>query len=282
MEPAGVRAIPFAAGRDATGEHPPLVAATRTSSGRPFQFLGQATRTFPKTWHLAGETDGVAVRAAQRRNRGRAIQSRSSRDQVETKALPMAIHHLHGELVEKQPTRVVIDVGGVGYEVIVPLSSHACLPDVGATARILTVEQHRDDVRLLFGFATDAERRMFRLLTTVSGVGPKLAIATLGHLSVDRLAGCILAGDTAAIRKIPGVGQKLADRIVLELRTSIAVDAGATGPARPTAAVGDAEAALVSLGYRPEDARRLVDAALRKHSDQSDDVEALIRLAIAR
>lgn len=194
----------------------------------------------------------------------------------------MSINHLRGELVEKQPTRAVIEAGGVGYEVIVPLSSHARLPDVGATARILTVEHYRDDARLLFGFATDAERRMFRLLTTVSGVGPKLAIATLGHLAVDRLAGCILAGDTAAIRKIPGVGQKLADRIVLELKNSIPVDASDAGQVKPTAALGDAEAALVSLGYRAEEARRLIDAAARKHPDRSGDVEALIRLAIAR
>jgi len=196
------------------------------------------------------------------------------------------IEFLEGPLVEKHPTRAVIDCGGVGYEVFIPVTTHAALPAVGDRARLLTVLHVRDDAHILYGFVSMQDRAMFRLLIGVAGVGPRIALAALSRLSASELAAAISQGDVAACRCIPGVGAKLATRITTELRDAVLSDrsatlSGVTG-AEAADVIHDAELALVALGYKPDDARRAVADAARGSPAARGEVEALIRAAIRR
>lgn len=193
------------------------------------------------------------------------------------------IDFVEGRLVVNEPTRAVIDCHGVGYELHIPLSTHDALPATGAGARLLTVLVVRDDAHLLFGFASPAERSMFRLLTSVTGVGPKIAIMAISRVALHDLASSIAAGDVAAVQSLPGIGRKLAARVIAELQETMNSGRGA-GLALPgsaelsRSAVGEAQAALIGLGYAASEARRLVTAAAR--ADPTADVETLIRTAI--
>ena len=198
------------------------------------------------------------------------------------------ITFLRGVLTEKQPTRVVLDVGGVGYEVFIPLSSYDRLPPGGETVRIFTVDHVREDAHLLYGFMTEAERAMFGLLTAVSGIGPKLALSALSGLSVRDLKAAVVEGNVKRISTIPGVGPKMAERIVVELRhkfsaaESLEAVAGAAGADEiVNAGLRDAMMALVALGYKQEDARKMVLRVNERHPDVKD-VESLIRIALSR
>ena len=174
---------------------------------------------------------------------------------------------LDGVLAEKEPTRVVVDVGGVGYEAAIPLSSYDRLPAAGQRVRLLTVPVVREDAHLLFGFMTAEEREAFLQLTSVNGIGPKLGLAVLSGLSVRDLQAAIAAGDVKRLGGISGIGKKTAERLVLEMRDKLgkgalleALTAGhAPGPA--DAKLRDAYLALVSLGYKPADAQRMVQDA---------------------
>jgi Holliday junction DNA helicase RuvA subunit len=126
------------------------------------------------------------------------------------------IAFLRGVLDEKQLTYIVLDVGGVGYEVMIPLSTYDTLPPVGSEYRCLIFEHIREDAHLLFGFSTEAEREFFKLLLTVSGVGPKIAIGALGGMTISELRSAIVAKDSKRISKLPGIGKKMAERIVVE------------------------------------------------------------------
>ena len=171
---------------------------------------------------------------------------------------------LDGRLAEKEPTRVVVDVGGVGYEAAIPLSSYDRLPETGQRIHLLTVPVVREDAHLLFGFMTAEERGLFLQLTSVNGIGPKLGLAVLSGLSVRDLKAAIAAGDVKRLSGISGIGKKTAERLVLEMRDKLgkgdlaeALTAeNATGPA--DAKLRDAYLALVSLGYKPADAQRMV------------------------
>ena len=171
---------------------------------------------------------------------------------------------LDGVLEQKEPTRVVVNVGGVGYEAAIPLSSYDRLPAAGQRVRILTVPVVREDAHLLFGFMTAEERDLFLQLTSVNGIGPKLGLAVLSGLSVRDLKAAIAAGDVKRLSGISGIGKKTAERLVLEMRDklgkgeiAVALTAGhAPGPA--DAKLRDAYLALVSLGYKPADAQRMV------------------------
>ena len=183
---------------------------------------------------------------------------------------------LDGVLAEKEPTRVVVDDGGVGYEAAIPLSSYDRLPAVGQRVRILTVPVVREDAHLLFGFMTAEERELFLLLTSVNGIGPKLGLAVLSGLSVRDLKAAIAAGDVKRLSGISGIGKKTAERLVLEMRDKLgkgdlaeALTADrAAGPAE--AKLRDAYLALVSLGYKPADAQRMVkDVAVQIAPDSS-------------
>ena len=171
---------------------------------------------------------------------------------------------LDGVLEEKEPTRAVVNVGGVGYEAAIPLSSYDRLPAAGQRVRLLTVLVVREDAHLLFGFMTAEERDLFLQLTSVNGIGPKLGLAVLSGLSVRDLRAAIAAGDVKRLSGISGIGKKTAERLVLEMRDKLgkgeiaaALTAGnAPGPA--DAKLRDAYLALVSLGYKPADAQRMV------------------------
>lgn len=196
------------------------------------------------------------------------------------------ITFLRGVLVEKQPSGIVMDVGGVGYEVAIPLSSYDRLPSTGQEVRILTVDHVREDAHLLYGFMTEAERSLFGQLTSITGIGPKLALSALSGLSVRDLKAAVVEGDIKRICTISGVGKKMAERIVVELRHKLSaaesLEAVAGGDAAAErGALRDAMLALVALGYKQEDARKMV---LRVQQDNPDvnDVERIIRIALSR
>jgi Holliday junction DNA helicase RuvA len=197
------------------------------------------------------------------------------------------IDFLEGRLVLKSPTRVVIECGGVGYEVLVPLTTHAALPPPDTAARLLTVFHVREDAHVLYGFLAEHDRVVFRTLTGVSGVGPKTALAALSCLSAHDLAAAIDRQDVGVIQGVPGIGRKLAARIVTELvgrllhgEAVLATDAGRLPS--PPPAIRDAELALVALGYKPAAAGRAVADAVRADPAIRDDVDALLRAAITR
>jgi holliday junction DNA helicase RuvA len=191
------------------------------------------------------------------------------------------IARIEGVLVEKAPDAVVIDVNGVGYELRVPLSTFFELPDEGKTVRLRVHTHVREDAFLLYGFGTELERTLFRLLLGASGVGPKLALAILSGLPVEKLVAALRQGNLAALVGVPGVGKKTAERIVVELRDRVA---GIEASAAPVRAVQDdvaaqAESALVNLGYPRAHAEKAVQRALAA-LPESPALESLIKEAL--
>ena len=189
------------------------------------------------------------------------------------------ITFLRGHLAESFPNRAVVDVGGVGYGVHIPISTYDALPGVGQPVRLLTHLQVREDAHDLYGFASEEERDLFRLLINqVSGIGPKLALAVLSGMPVATFKACVARNDLAALSRIKGVGKKTAERIVVELRDKVGVaaaweaaTAGQTPPLQSQA--NDAVLALVSLGYRQPDAHKAVEQFLKDTSgDPGTDV----------
>lgn len=197
------------------------------------------------------------------------------------------IAFVRGLLSEKQPTRCIVDVVGVGYEVLIPLSSFDRLPPNGQTVTLLTHDYVREDTRQLFGFVSEAERSMFGLLIGVSGIGPKLALSALSGLSVRDLIAAIVSGDVKRLSSVSGVGKKMAERMVVELRHKISdadalqAVAGADESSTETVLLRDALMALVALGYSQEQARKMVKQAL-DGSSPAGNVEDVIRRALAR
>ena len=196
------------------------------------------------------------------------------------------IAFLEGILVEAMPTHAVLDVQGVGYAALIPLSSFDRLPPPGGRVRLLTHLHVREDAHLLFGFVTAAERDLFRLLVQhVSGIGPKLALAVLSGMSVPQFKAAVVASDTAALARISGLGKKTAERIVLELKDKVGVaaawEAASAGhaPTPEEARLNDAVLALISLGYKQVDAHKAVKAA---SGEGAADTEDLIRRALKR
>jgi len=195
------------------------------------------------------------------------------------------ITYLDGTLREVWPTQVVVEVHGVGYEVLIPLSSYDRLPQPGQPVRLLTHLQVREDAHILFGFASPEERDLFRLLVTrVSGVGPKLALAVLSGMDVMRFKAAVVDSDTASIAKISGLGKKTAERIVLELKDKLGVAAAweaasaDNAPSAEARAANDAVLALIALGYKQVDAAKSVrEVALR---NKEAGTEELVRLAL--
>jgi Holliday junction DNA helicase RuvA len=180
------------------------------------------------------------------------------------------IGFLRGKLVAKHPPQLVMDVGGVGYELDAPMSTFYNLPAVGSELSLFTHLVVREDAHILFGFGSDRERRMFRELLKVSGVGPKLALGLLSGISVDSFLLCIEAGDADTLVKVPGVGRKTAERLIVEMRDrakafsemTFAVTAGAaSAQVGANGAQGEAFSALVALGYKPVEITRLLKSA---------------------
>jgi Holliday junction DNA helicase RuvA len=181
------------------------------------------------------------------------------------------IGRLRGTLAEKQPPHLVLDVNGLGYELEVPMTTLYRLPAVGETVMLHTHLVVREDAQLLYGFFERRERELFRELIRLNGVGPKLALALMSGLDVDELVRCVQAQDTSALVKIPGVGKKTAERLLVELKDRFKawetvpslfqlVPNGPQGPAPVHSAETDAVSALISLGYKPQEASRAVAA----------------------
>ena len=198
------------------------------------------------------------------------------------------ITYVKGVLVEKHPTRVVVDVAGLGYEVLIPLSSYDRLPATGAEVCLLTVDHVREDAHILYGFHSEGERQLFGMLTSVSGIGPKSALSALSGMTVRELKAAVVEGDVKRISAVPGIGAKTAERIIVELRHKLSAGealeavAGTDDGDDPLhAGLRDALLALVALGYKQDDARKMVLAVSKKHPDITD-VEKLIKMALSR
>ncbi len=194
------------------------------------------------------------------------------------------IAFLHGTLIEKTPSVATLDVGGVGYEVFVSLSTYDRLPATGSDCRLLTHHHIREDAQMLFGFAQAEEKAMFERLIDVNGIGPKLALGVLSGLTVSELTAAIAENNVKRISSVHGIGKKTAERIVVELRDKIdplEAFAGRTagGGDPKNAMLRDTVLALTSLGFPQDQARKMVQAAL--DADPSlNDTEALLRRAL--
>ena len=190
------------------------------------------------------------------------------------------IGRLKGTLVHKQPPWLLVDVGGVGYELEAPMSTFYDLPEVGREVVLSTHYAQKDDSVSLYGFLTEAERRLFRDVQRVTGIGAKIALAILSGASVDEFARLVQAGDTAALVRIPGIGKKTAERIVVELRDRAGDLIGSGGPAGGGGVPADPETeaviALQQLGYKPAEAAKMARAA----AAAGDDAATIIRKAL--
>ncbi|MFV1980851.1 MAG: Holliday junction branch migration protein RuvA [Rhodothermia bacterium] len=193
------------------------------------------------------------------------------------------IAFVSGKLVEKSPSRVVIDVHGVGLEIHVPASSYDPLPEIGEPATLVTYHHVREDTMQLFGFTTGGERKLFEVLLSVSGVGPRLALAALSALDARELQGCIVSGDSSMLTRIPGVGRRTAERLVVELRDKLGdIDIASSSSdhgRREGSARLDALAALESLGLSRVSAEERIRRTLKENPDLNT-AEQLIKLAL--
>ena len=198
------------------------------------------------------------------------------------------ITSLQGKLVEVLPTQITVDVQGVGYELLIPLSSFDKLPQPGAEVKVLTHLAVREDAHVLYGFMSTHEREMFRLLiNTVSGIGPKIALNILSGMNVVALRGAVANGDVKALSQINGVGKKTAERIVVELKDKV----GKAGAWEATSAqralspedqkVNDAVLALIALGFKQVDAHDAVRVALEKLGPEAGS-DTLVRACLRR
>jgi Holliday junction DNA helicase RuvA len=195
------------------------------------------------------------------------------------------ISFLRGTVIEVLPMRLIIEAGGVGYDVHIPLSTYDRLPQPGNEAKILTHLVVREDAHILYGFATPEERDLFLLLVNnVSGVGPKLALAVLNGTSPIIFRGLVVAGDIAALSKIKGVGKKTAERIIVELRDKVGVSAAweaasaKQGLTPDEQHVNDAVLALISLGYKQAEAHKTVRAI--RDAQPKATIEELVKEAL--
>lgn len=195
------------------------------------------------------------------------------------------IGRIAGVLQSKQPPEILVDVGGVGYEIQVPMTTLFQLPAVGEVVTLITHHAVREDAHTLYGFAAARDRELFRHLIKVSGVGPKLALTILSGMDGNSFARAVRAGDLSALVALPGVGKKTAERLLIDMRDRVAGWLDQSGPenagtpthVQPRDKLSDAEEALVSLGYKPAEATRLVAAV---DNESISDSEELIRLAL--
>lgn len=194
------------------------------------------------------------------------------------------IGRLAGRLLVKQPPMLLIDVGGVGYEVEAPMSTFYKLPAVGETVALHTHLTVREDAHLLFGFATATEKSLFRELIRISGVGPKLALAILSGMGVDEFWITVRAGDAVRLTKLPGVGRKTADRLIVEMRDR--ADRADLTPVLPGAGsvdatpLQDARHALAALGYKPVEIQRFTEAVYKDGMNTEQIIQEALKRAV--
>ena len=197
------------------------------------------------------------------------------------------IGRIRGNLVYKQAPLIMVEVGGVGYEIQVPMSTLFQLPELGGQVSLATHFVVREDAQLLYGFIEERDRVLFRQLIKVNGVGPKLALTILSGMDSNSFARCVQRDDIASLVALPGVGKKTAERLLIEMRDKLKdwlaetelPGAGQSGGAvqRVADVVSDAEGALIALGYKPHEASRMVAAV---NNESINDSEELIRLAL--
>lgn len=197
------------------------------------------------------------------------------------------IGRIRGNLVHKQPPVILVEVGGVGYELQVPMTTLFQLPELGAEVSLVTHFVVREDAQLLYGFAQERDRALFRQLIKVSGVGPKLALTILSGMDSASFARCVQRDDISSLVALPGVGKKTAERLLVEMRDKLKDWLGqldgelpSSVPAQsaaPVDRVADAEGALIALGYKPAEAARMVAAV---NDDSIENSEDLIRRAL--
>lgn len=198
------------------------------------------------------------------------------------------IGRIHGKLIDKQAPELLVDVNGVGYEIQAPMTTIYRLPEVGAAITLFTHFVVREDAQLLFGFYDKEERSLFRSLLKVNGVGPKMALAILSGIEAQEFVRCVMDSDITSLTRIPGVGKKTAERLLVEMRDRLkewerVPAAHGLQPAKTVSPqnqmIADAESALIALGYKPQEAAKAVAAVLELHGASS---ETLIRAALKR
>ena len=195
-------------------------------------------------------------------------------------------HYLNGKIAEKTPVAVILDVNGIGYEVRISLSTFSTLPDLGQTVKLFTHFVVREDAQLLYGFATEEEREAFRLLISISGIGPKLAMTLLSGVTLPELKHAIQEKNIPVLTAISGIGQKTAERVVIELKDKIGKAEISAGKELSHDAnisdqmVEDSVSALVSLGYAKQKAKDAVQKTLKAMLGKKPSVEEIIRNAL--
>ncbi len=195
-------------------------------------------------------------------------------------------HYLTGKVAEKTPTAVILDVNGVGYEVRISVNTFSSLPGLGQSAKLLTYFVVREDAQLLYGFATEDERELFKLLLSVSGIGPKMAITLLSGMTIAELKAAIRESSLAVLTSITGIGRKTAERVVVELKDKLPREAGKDSKdiihdmSVSDQIVEDAVQALVALGYTKQKAKEVVQKVLKESLGKKLTVEDIIRTAL--
>ncbi|MES9830328.1 MAG: Holliday junction branch migration protein RuvA [Candidatus Thiodiazotropha sp.] len=201
------------------------------------------------------------------------------------------IGRLKGELVHKQAPHMLIDVNGVGYELEAPLSTFFTLPEAGQAVTLFTHLAVREDAHVLYAFATESERTLFRSLLKVSGIGAKMALAILSGMSADEFGRCVEEEDVASLVRLPGIGRKTAQRLIVEMRDRLAKLGDLTPAISPSpgdltanrgSAANDAVAALVALGYKPQEAGRMVKAVAEDEMDSEGLIRAALQSAVQK
>lgn len=198
------------------------------------------------------------------------------------------IGRIRGTLAHKQPPLILVEVGGLGYELQVPLTTFFQLPELGSEVSLVTHFVVREDAQLLYGFIEEGDRSLFRQLIKVTGVGPKLALTILSGMDAQSFARCVQRDDVSSLVALPGVGRKTAERLLVEMRDKLedwlvrvdiahAAGGGNAVASRPADIVADAESALVTLGYKPQEAARMVAAI---NDEGVKDSEELLRRAL--
>ena len=201
------------------------------------------------------------------------------------------IGRLRGTLAEKQPPHLILDVNGLGYELEVPMTTLYRLPSVGEPLTLHTHLVVREDAQLLYGFYGKRERDFFRELIRLNGVGPKLALALMSSLEVDELVRCVQSQDTSALTKVPGVGKKTAERLLVELKDRFKAwetvpamfalvpnqPGGPDAPEPVATAENDAVSALISLGYKPQEASKAISAIKEKGLSSEDMIRRALK-----
>ncbi|MCH8080501.1 MAG: Holliday junction branch migration protein RuvA [Proteobacteria bacterium] len=200
------------------------------------------------------------------------------------------IGQIRGILIHKQPPHLLVDVQGVAYEIEAPMTTFYKLPDTGVEVTLFTHLAIRDDAHLLFGFATHNERTMFRTLIKVNGVGAKMALTILSGMEADHFAQCIRDGDALSLVRLPGVGKKTAERLIIEMRdrlkdwelSSVASSSADNALGRASSQSDDAVSALIALGYKPQEASRLVFAVATDEMTSEEIIRGALKAFIKK